>query len=299
MPANKKFKDTVFTSLFNDKKLLLELYNALEGTSYSNPDLVEINTLSGVLFTKMRNDISFIIDGKIVVLAEHQSTINENMPLRMLQYYAKSYKKTATKKDIYGRRLIKIPRPEFIVFYNGRDKFPERKILKLSDAFIQTGGKGKKRPNLELEVLVVNINKGHNASILRKSKTLSGYSDFIAKIREFESKGCKLEDAMMKAISYCIGKGILQDFLRKHSASEVIDMLRAIEFNIEDAKEVWREEAREEGFEEGEARGIAKGIAKGRAEGIRKERSYMRRLLKQGLSTEALLKALDSKKRAP
>jgi predicted transposase/invertase (TIGR01784 family) len=257
MPANKKYKDTVFTSLFNDKKLLLELYNALEGTSYSNPNLVEINTLSGVLFTNLRNDISFIIDGKIVVLAEHQSTINENMPLRMLQYYAKSYKNTATKKDIYRRRLIKIPRPEFVVFYNGKEKFQEQKILKLSDAFIQTGNKGKRHPNLELEVRVVNINKGHNASILRKSKTLSGYSDFIDKIREFESKGCEIEDAMRKAISYCIDKGILRDYLRKHSAMEVIDMLRATEFKIEDAVAV----AKEEGILETAEKMLKKGIA--------------------------------------
>jgi hypothetical protein len=258
---------------------LLELYNALEGTSYSNPNLVKINTLSGILFTKMRNDISFIIDGKIVVLVEHQSTINENMPLRMLLYYAETYEKVTTEKDIYKERLIKIPRPEFIVFYNGKDKFPERKILRLSDAFIQTADEGKALSGLELKVQVVNINKGHNASILRKSKALSGYSNFIAKIREFEGNGCKLLDAMKKAISYCMDNGILRDFLRKHSTSEVIKMLRATEFNMKIAKAVWREEAIEEGFEKG----------------VKKERSHIKSLLKRGLSGEALLRAIDGK----
>jgi len=256
MPANKKYKDTVFTSLFNDKKRLLELYNAIEGTSYTNPNLVEINTLSGVLFTNRRNDISFIIDGKIVVLVEHQSSINENMPFRMLLYCARSYEMITTKKDIYRQSLIKIPRPEFIVFYNGKAKFPEQKTLKLSDAFIQTNSKGKRLSSLELEVRVVNINKGHNVSILRKSKTLSAYSDFIAKVREFESKDCKIEEAIRKAISYCIGKGILRDYLRKHS-SEVVNMLLATEFNMEDAIAV----AKEEGEAKGEVKGMKKLLA--------------------------------------
>jgi predicted transposase/invertase (TIGR01784 family) len=259
MPANKKYKDTVFTSLFNDKKLLLELYNALEGTSYANPNLIEINTLSGVLFKNRRNDLSFIIDGKIVVLVEHQSSINENMPLRMLQYYAKSYDKVTTKKDIYRRRLIKIPRPEFIVFYNGKEKFPEQKTLRLSDAYIQTNSKGKKLSGLELEVRVVNINKGHNVSILRKSKALSGYSEFIAKIREFEGKGCEIEDAIKKAISYCVDKGVLRDYLRKHSALEVVNMLLETEFKIEEAVAV----AKEEGMEEGILRTAKKMLKKG------------------------------------
>jgi hypothetical protein len=197
------------------------------------------------------------------------------MPLRMLLYYAETYEKVTTEKDIYRERLIKIPKPEFIVFYNGKEKFPERKILKLSDAFIQTNSKGKDLSGLELKVQVININKGHNASILRKSKTLSGYSDFIAKIREFEGKGCKIGEAMKKAISYCMDNGILRDYLRKHSTSEVIKMLRATEFNMKIAKAVWLEEAREEGKEETINR--------------------VKKLLRRGLSGEALLRAIDGK----
>jgi hypothetical protein len=190
MPAKRKYKDSVFTSLFKDKKRLLELYNALDGTSYKNPNIININTLEGVLFPDRQNDISFTIGDKLVVLIEHQSSINENMPLRFLIYISKVYEKIIDSDNIYKRDLIKIPRPEFIVLYNGIDKYPKEKILKLSDAFEKAG---MKAPELELSVRVLNINKGHNLKLEQKSKSLAGYSAFVAKVREFQSAGDSLK----------------------------------------------------------------------------------------------------------
>ncbi|MDR0515708.1 MAG: Rpn family recombination-promoting nuclease/putative transposase, partial [Fibromonadaceae bacterium] len=187
MPAKRKFKDSVFTSLFSDKKRLLELYNAIEGTSYKDPNLININTLHGVLFPDRQNDISFTIGDKLVVLIEHQSSINENMPLRFLMYVSKIYEIITKPKDVYKQSLIKIPRPEFIVLYNGIEKYPKEKILKLSTAY-EEGGK-EKTPALELSVRVLNINKGHNPNLERKSKSLAGYSAFVAKVRELQSQG--------------------------------------------------------------------------------------------------------------
>jgi predicted transposase/invertase (TIGR01784 family) len=254
MPANRKYKDSVFVSLFSDKKRLLELYNAIDGTSYKDPNLITINTLEGILFQDRLNDISFTISGKLVVLLEHQSSINENMPLRFLIYISKVYEKLIDSDNIYKRDLIKIPTPEFIVLYNGIDKYPKEKILKLSAAFERAGI--KKVPELELTVRVLNINKGHNPKIEQKSKSLAGYSAFVAKSRELQKQGYSLKESIKEAVLYCINKGILQDYLRKHS-SEVVNMLYT-EWKWEDAIAVREKEARVKGIKEGEARGMAK-----------------------------------------
>jgi len=249
MPAKRKYKDSVFTSLFGDKKRLLELYNAIEGTSYKNPNIININTLEGVLFANRRNDISFTIGDKLVVLIEHQSSINENMPLRFLIYVSKLYEKITDPKDIYKQNLIKIPRPEFVVLYNGVDKYPNEKVLKLSDAFEQLGI--KKAPVLELSVRVLNINKGRNLKLEHRSKSLAGYSAFVAKVRELQSSGNSLKEAIEKAVVYCINKGILRDYLKRNS-SEVVNMMTT-EFKLKDAIAVAKAE--------GEVSGIKKLLA--------------------------------------
>jgi len=249
MAAKRKYKDSVFISLFKDKKRLLELYNAIEGTSYKNPDLININTLEGVLFPDRQNDISFTIGDKLIVLIEHQSSINENMPLRFLIYISKVYEKIIDSDTIYKRDLIKIPKPEFIVLYNGVDKYPKEKKLKLSDAFEKAG---MEAPALELSVRVLNINKGHNLKLEQRSKNLAGYSAFVAKVREFQSNGESLRKSIEKAVLYCISRGILRDYLKQNS-SEVVNMLYT-EFKLEDAIAVR--------VAEGEARGEARGMKK-------------------------------------
>jgi hypothetical protein len=180
------------------------------------------------------------------------------MPLRFLIYISKVYEKIIDLNNIYKRDLIKIPTPEFIVLYNGVDKYPKEKILKLSAAFEQAGI--KKVPELELSVRVLNINKGHNPKIEQKSKSLAGYSAFVAKVREFQSQGRSLKDSVEDAVVYCINKGILRDYLRQNS-SEVVNMLYT-EWKWEDAIAVREKEAKARGRVEGEARGEARGMKK-------------------------------------
>ena len=154
--ANREYKDSVFTLLFSEKDKLIELYNAIENTNYGPDTDIEITTLRNALFMEQINDISFVIDGKIVVLIEHQSTVNENMPLRMLIYIARVYEKICNNENLYRTRQITIPRPEFIVLYNGRNEMPDTQTLKLSEMFAKYG---EKNPiELELEVKIYNIN---------------------------------------------------------------------------------------------------------------------------------------------
>jgi len=255
MGANRKYKASVFSLLFSDPDLLRELYGALEGISLPADIPVTINTLQDVLFKDRINDISFAIGDKLVVLIEHQSTINRNIALRLLIYIAKIYEKILEGKNIYASRLIHIPRPEFFVLYNGISPYPDGELLKLSDAF-ESGllpEMKKESPALELEVRVININKGRNQEIAGKCKTLGEYSAFIEKVREFKKETNKLGEAVKNAVIYCRDHDILKEFLEKN-AKEVLSMLTT-EWKWEDALAYRYEEGREEGREEGEARG--------------------------------------------
>jgi hypothetical protein len=194
------------------------------------------------------NDVSFEIGHKLVILIEHQSTINPNIALRLLIYIAKVYEKIIGDKNIYTSRLIPVPRPEFFVLYNGVSPYPDDRLVKLSDAF--EGGllpeKEKKAlPALDLEVRVININLGRNKEIADKCKTLGEYSAFVEKVREFEKDAEDLEGAVRKAVIYCRDHDILKEFLEKN-ATEVLNMLMT-EWNFDDALACRYEEGREEG----------------------------------------------------
>ena len=251
MGANTKYKDSVFSFLFSDPDLLRELYCALEGVTLPPDVPVRINTLRDVLFLDRINDISFEIGGKLVVLIEHQSTINPNMALRLLMYIARVYEKIIGEKNIYASRLIRIARPEFFVLYNGIAPFPDEQILKLSDAFEKTGSLGlpeKERVALELVVKVININRGKNEILVQKCKTLAGYSAFVAKVREYEKEREDKSEAMELAVRYCRDNDILKEFFEKNG-TEVMNML-ITEWNMDDALAVRFEEGREEGMKD-------------------------------------------------
>jgi hypothetical protein len=287
MAANREYKDSLFSRLFSNPDTLRELYGALAGITLPPGIPIVINTREEVLFKGLINDISFIIGGLLVVLIEHQSTINENMPLRLLLYIAKVYEALTGKKDLYRRQRLSLPLPEFIVLYNGTDPYPDEKVLKLSDAFRDPGALGvKMEAPLELRVKVYNINPGHNEPIIRRCKTLAGYSAFIAAVRGYEGGGLSREEAIKGAITDCIKENILKDFLEAHS-KEVMNMLLS-EWNWDDALAVEREEGRFEGRAEGRAEGRFEGRAEGRAE----ERwETARRLKAMGLPPDQIARA--------
>jgi ATP-dependent Lon protease len=271
--TNRNHKDSVFTALFGEKSNLLELYNAVSGKNYPESTEIKIITLSNVLFMEQINDICFVIDGKLVVLVEHQSSINENMCLRMLIYIAREYEKITNSRDLYRERMIKIPAPEFIVLYNGKDWFPDYKEMRLSDSF----GIKNDACFLELVAKAYNINKGRNAEMASRSPILSGYEEFIAEIKS--NLNCmSLPEAIKAAIRSCMSKNILVSFLKEHG-SEVENMLFT-EWNLDDALAV----RYEEGVATGEARGVAIGEAKGREEVFS--------LLEQGVSLAEAKKRL-------
>jgi len=281
MKVNRKFKDSVFTKLFNDPDLLRELYCALRGCSLPSDIPVSINTLEKVLYMDLYNDISFEIGGKLVVLIEHQSTVNPNMALRMFFYISKILEKMIKKKGMYTEKPILIPRPEFYVLYNGRKSYPDSSILKLSDLFWkppESDSDEKPDPLMELEVKVLNINEGKNKDIVKRCKKLSDYSVFITKTYEYYDEHKEVEKSIEEAIKYCRKHDILREFLEIHG-SEVVSMILE-EWNIDEAMEVWREEAWEDG------------LAEGLEKGIKQEREEIYKLLEQGCSIETIKQRL-------
>jgi predicted transposase YdaD len=251
MNVNRKLKDSVFTKLFSEPDTLRELYGALEGVTLSPDVPVTINTLSDAIFLEQINDLAFTVDNRLVILIEHQSTINPNMALRLLMYAGRVYEKILEAKNLFGSKQLVIPRPEFIVLYNGAAPYPDEKTLMLSDMFEKAAdllGSGKERFALELVVKVYNINHGHNQPLVQKSKNLNWYSAFINKAREYKAETNDDEKAIKMAITYCIERNILKDFLEAH-ASEVVNMLLT-EWSTVEYGEVQREEGREEGREE-------------------------------------------------
>ena len=251
MCVNKNFKDSVFTALFSDPDLLRELYCALRGITLPNDAPVSINTLENVVFMDLYNDISFEIDGKLIVLIEHQTTINPNMALRLLMYYANVTEKLVKGKTLYSEKTLSIPWPEFYVLYNGKKPYPDQKILKLSDLFKKPQELGLPEdsyPLLELEVKVININEGKNAAIVNRCKKLAEYSAFTARAEKLFNELGDRGEAVRAAIKYCEKHDILREFLEVHG-SEVLNML-SLEWNWDEAKEVWQEEASEKAREE-------------------------------------------------
>ena len=242
--ANRKYKDTIFRMLFSDKKNLLSLYNALNGKNYSNCDQLEIVTLENAIYMSMKNDLAFILDLDLF-LWEHQSTYNPNIPLRDLMYIAKEYEKYIKEKGIslYSSRQQKIPAPQFIVFYNGNRKIGECMEHRLSDAYETVRGE----PALELKVLVININEGHNQKLMESCQILKEYAQYVSKVRTYK-KTLSLNEAVEKAVEECIREGILREFLLANKA-EVVAM-SIFEYDREWEEELLRKEEFEAGREE-------------------------------------------------
>ena len=265
--TNRNYKDSVFVDLFaydiTAKENFISLYNALHGTNLDVKTTdVQPVMLERVLYMKYYNDIAMLIDGKIVILIEHQSTINQNMPFRFLEYIARIYEKITTKDEKFGRKLVKLPVPEFYVFYNGKDDYPTESMMKLSDAFMQLGDNCELKNQLEnanypLEIFVkvININVDKENPILKRCEALKQYSEFIEQVRSNIENA--VSEPFTSAIKEAIKKGFLSDYLNRKS-TEVQNMLLA-EYDYDTDIAVQRKEAFNDGILQGRNEGISLG----------------------------------------
>lgn len=254
--VNKKYKDRLFRFIFGNRREMLALYNALNGTHYADPEQLEIMTLEDVIYMNMKNDVAFLF-GAELHLWEHQSTMNPNMPVRGLFYFARLYKKYAKihKLNLYSSRIQALPYPQYIVFYNGREDEPDRKVLRLSDAFAKpeeyaagsvfTSEGAKPRcgfpdPCVEVTAAMLNINLGKNRELMRQCRRLEEYATFVEIVRAHLDTGLELEAAVRKTMEVCLQKGILSDVLEEHT-EEVVEMFLT-DYDFEEHMKMEREE---------------------------------------------------------
>ena len=245
MAGNREYKSDVFSMLLEEPANALEVYNGLNGTNYEDPNELEIHLLDKGVSLSIYNDSSFIIDMNLS-LYEHQSTYNPNIPLRNLIYLVNVWQDFINNRDLYGRRLIKIPTPHFAVFYNGTENRPEVEEMYLSSAFEHP----TEHPEIELKCMVYNINKGKNVELLERCTVLKNYMYFVDMVRFYKKQLGNsqetLEQAIEMAINDCIQNHILEDFLKKRRA-EVIKVTQ-LDYTWERREELIRKEEYEEGI---------------------------------------------------
>lgn len=252
----KQVKDIVFRLVFgNNREALLQLYNVLNGTAYTDPDKLEIVTLDNAIYISMKNDLAFLLAGTINMY-EHQSTINPNMPVRFLIYLGQEYQMFLENSNIslYGTTQISLPTPQCVVFYNGTGNTPDEYEMRLSSAFSNQ----EVEPAVEVVVRIVNINAGHNEYLIRGCELLSQYTQFVEVTGEYAGKYGTLEEAMNAAIDYCIAHGILEDILRKNRSQVLGSLLE--DFDEKKYERTIRQESYDEGYDSGYGTGKDDGI---------------------------------------
>ena len=242
----KQYKDRLFKAIFGrdtqqSKEWRLELYNALNDTNYTDPDALELNTIENVIYLTMKNDVSFLIDSQMT-LFEQQSTYNPNMPLRGLMYFAQLYQMYLSKngKTLHRTSLVKIPCPQFVVFYNGEKECPDTVKLHLSDSFEKPTSPGE----FEWTATMININRNHNESLQKKCRPLYNYVQYVTRISDNKKNGMPAKQAVNEAVDWAINRNLLNG-LFKIQKQEVLSM-SLTEFDEEEFKRDMRNEGREE-----------------------------------------------------
>ena len=293
-PVNRLYKARIFAMLYQDKKELLDLYNAISGKHYEDPELLEINTLENAIYMTMRNDLSFLIDFRLS-LYEHQSTYSPNLPLRDLFYISDLYSGMVKDENLYGIKLVQIPAPQFVIFYNGMNEMPDRTVLRLSDAYSVK----EENPALELTAVMLNINRGHNEKLKGLCKSLKDYSEYTARVREYADT-MPISEAVEQAICECIQEGILAEFLKQNraEAKQVSIYEYDEEKHMRQERETFWEDGwaagREEGIREGEERGREAGRKEGRQAGkLDLLREQIQKKLSKGKSTGVIAEELE------
>ncbi len=312
----KNYKDTVFKLLFNNKLYLLELYNAINGTFYTNPDDLVITTLEGETFLKMKNDLSFIIDFELN-LYEHQATKCPNIPLRDLYYVAATYRQMIPQERTYASKSVEIPAPRFFMFYNGTSDLEDSVTYRLSELF----QKPVKEPSIELVVTCLNVNEGHSKNLMEACKTLKGYSIFVAKVRKYREEGILqynsshptalnlladssdimkeiVATAVNKAIDECIEEDVLRDFFIEYR--EEVTKVAILEYSAERHLQYEKEDSYNSGYDTGYSTGYGTGYdsgygtghESGHSSGI-KDTTDLFSWLKNNNRESDILKALD------
>ena len=260
--VNREYRDRLFKFIFGNpqnKEWTLSLYNAVNGSSYTDVKALKLNTIENAVYMGMKNDVSFLVDNTLSFY-EQQSTFNPNMPMRFLIYAGMVYSKYVEESKSYHRYSSvqqKAPTPKCVCFYNGTAEKEDRVILSLKDAF-----EDGTNPDIEVKVTMININYGHNKEILNACRPLEEYAWFVDKVRKNQELTETLEEAIDAAIDELVEDSVIKPFLISNRA----EVKRMCITEYDEARTF--AEQREEGIEIGIEIGIDKGIEIGIDKGI-------------------------------
>ena len=265
---NRKHKDSLFVDYFSKdrdwKQHFFSLYNALHGTNLQveTTKLERVN-LEQVLYMDYYNDIAVMVNDQFILMIEHQSTINPNMPLRLLEYVTRIYGNKVDSKTKFSNQLIPLAKPEFIVFYTGNQDLPPESYLYLSDAFPKDPSENQLTDSeitLELVVKVCKIKGEEPSQIVQNCPDLEQYVQFLKLIDKAKADG--QAQPLTRAIREAVRHNILKDYLER-KGGETLSILTA-EYDYATDIAVKQEEAYAIGLE----RGIERGLEQGRLEGL-------------------------------
>ena len=284
----KQYKDRLFKFLFGNpeyKELTLALYNSLNNSDYLNANDLQIVTLEESIYINMKNDVSFLLR-KELYMFEQQSTWNPNIPFRMLEYVVQQYGKLLdSARSKYSSKMLEIPAPNFILFYNGSEDISVAK-LKLSDIYV---GKSK-RGLLDLEVEVINLQPEKNPTLEQWCKPLYEYSWVVEIMREYIKENKKdtvttelVGEALNHALQQMPDNFAIKPILEKKK-EEVIPMIFQ-EFNESEYQRI-QEEDKQKDIADAEAKGDAKGQSKEKI-------ATVKRMLKLGLSLDVIQQSTE------
>ena len=245
--ANREYRDRLFKFIFgnpDNKEWTLSLYNAVNGSHYTDPDAIRLNTIENAVYMSMKNDVSFLVDNTMNFY-EQQSTYNPNMPMRFLIYAGMVYSKYVEESRSYHRfssRQQTAPTPKCICFYNGATDQEDVAVLRLSDAF-----EIKTPADIEVRVTMININYGHNREMMDACQPLREYAFFVDRVNYFQEKLDHLESAVDAALSELPEDALIKPFLTANKA----EVKRMCITEYDEARAFAEQEGRAEGKRDG------------------------------------------------
>lgn len=208
--VNRQAKNSVFLNLFMRKEYQLQLYKELfPGDTTITEDDLELITLDNVLTIHPYNDLGLLARGKLIVLAEAQSTKSVNIIFRLADYYfdsAMSYL-VMRNTDLYSSVKIDIPDVEAFVIYTGRKKV-DKDVLSLNQEFF---GGNPDKPEFKAKIIHGEYKGGIIAEYMGFCRV---WDEHVLKASTPEQK----QEAVAVTIDVCIQKGYLAEYLQAHRA---------------------------------------------------------------------------------
>ena len=209
-------KDSVFTTIFRDKKYLIQLYRALhpEDTEATEDALTDI-TIRNVLTNGIYNDLGFRVGDKILFLVEQQSSWTMNIIIRALMYLAQVYHDYFEEQDadLYGSKKVHVPEPEIYMIYTG-ERVSRPETISFSKEFFK-----EKECFIEVKVKVIYDGKGNDI--------ISQYVAFTKVYNEQVKRYGRSREAVTETIRICKDRNLLREFLESRE-KEVVSIMMTL-----------------------------------------------------------------------